>query len=87
MTHATSGTPGRPPESIGASRVPSTEWSDHFAQMYAQRNPRIFRPPLNSSFDLPFDPPLDSPNKALPANPAPRLGSIMKNGRLRSEPH
>jgi|HubBroStandDraft_1064217.scaffolds.fasta_scaffold56055_3 hypothetical protein len=87
MTHATSATPGRPRELVGASRVPSTEWSDLFAQIYAQRNPRIFRPQHNSSFDVPFDSPLDSPSKSLPANPAPRSGSIMKNGRLRSEPH
>jgi hypothetical protein len=74
MTHATSGTLARSLSQATESRLPSTDWTDLFAQIYVQRNPRIFRPPF------------DSRRAARPANPASRTGSIMKNGRLRSEP-
>jgi hypothetical protein len=77
MAHATSAIPHRLLVPAGEPRLPSTEWSDLFAQIYAQRNPRIFRPKPDASFD--------SPGDAVPANPVSPLGSIMKNGRLRSE--
>jgi hypothetical protein len=42
--------------SAAQSHPPSTEWSDLFAQIYAERNPRIF-PPRTQSRPVPHSDP------------------------------
>lgn len=56
MTHSTPATPSRLPAFAAQPHPPAREWSDLFAQIYAERNPRIFSPRTQSRPDPHSDP-------------------------------